>query len=265
MLGSVKTVNDWQWAAYGKHPTVRDYVSLGDHLPLVKTLSTWIDKGFEVIRARTGGAPRYCSWRFWAGGSGGDALTCGLLRDSRDGAGRPYPFLVLGSGSLNRWKDHWELLPFVCERAWNQMEQATVRTYESLRGLEDAIQQVAPPALQWSEYEKQREGLWELQDPSENRRFREARTAIEQQVGTVCNAPEFYVSLQPWPQFDPMAVVSCWHSLLKTQQAATPNVVFMGGSPTSVSLVIYKRPLTTDDFVRLWSEDASLPGTVESR
>lgn len=253
MLGSIKTVNDWQWAAYGKHPTVRDYVSLGDHLPLVKTLSTWIDKGFEVVRARTGGAPRYCSWRFWAGGAGGDALTCGLLRDSRDGAGRSYPFLILGSGSLNRWKDHWDLLPFACERLWNQMEQATVKMYDSLRTMESELQRIQPPSPMWLEYAKEKEALCGVQTASESQQFQEAVAAMEQQAQSLGNATELYVPLQQWPSVDPMAVVGCCHLLLKTQQPTPPNVVFMGGTPADVSLAIFKRPLTANDFVRLWS------------
>jgi type VI secretion system protein VasJ len=264
VLGSVTSFNDWQWAAYGKHPVARDFVSMGDHLPLAKTLSGWIDKGFEVVRAQKDHKPRFCSWRFWVGGGNGDVLACGLLRDSRDGAGRAYPFLTLGSGSLSRWKENWDLLPFACEPAWNYMEHATVKMYDSLRGLESEILRVPPPSPKWSEYAKEKEGLWQAQATPEGHRFQDAFLAIEHQVQSIGNASEIYVPLRPWSCFDPIAVVSCWHSLQKALQQVTPNVVFMGGTPDSVSLAIYRRPLTVDDFVRLWTEDTSPAGFAES-
>ena len=253
MLGSVSSSNDWQWAAYGKHPVARDYVSMGGHLPLVKTLSGWIDKGFELVRSQPDRQPRYCSWRFWVSGGSGDVLSCGLLRDSRDGAGRAYPLLILLNGSLGRWKEHWDLLPFACERAWSQMEQATVKNYDSLRGMEDELQRIQPPFPLWAEFAKDKEALCGIQTGSESERFREAVADMEQQVQSLGNATELYVPLQQWLSIDPMAVVGCWHSLLRAQQSTVPNVVFMGGTPTDVSLAVYKRPLTVSDFVRLWS------------
>jgi type VI secretion system ImpM family protein len=253
VLGSLSSSNDWQWAVYGKHPVARDYVSLGGHLPLVKTLSGWIDKGFELVRSQQGRQPRYCSWRFWVSGGSGDVLSCGLLRDSRDGAGRAYPLLILLNGSLGRWKEHWDLLPFACERVWNHMEQATVKMYDSLRSMEIELERVPPPSPMWAQYIGEKDALCGVQSASESERFREAVSAMEHQAQSLGNATELYLPLQQWPSIDPMAIVGCWHSLLKAQQPTVPNVVFMGGTPADVSLVIFKRPLTVNDFVRLWS------------
>lgn len=252
MLGLATSANDWQWAVYGKHPAAKDYVSLCEYLPLVKTFSNWIDKGYQLVRPQGNPAPRYCSWRFWAGGSRGDTLACGLLRDSRDGVGRPYPFLILGSGSLNQWNEHWDLLPFACEKAWGQMENASVRTYETLRNLEDEIQKISPPYPQWSEFVKQKESLWEAHDVPGNKGFQDVVATIAEQVRSMENATELFIPLTQWALFDPFALVSCWHSLLRVHQKETPNVVFMGGTPDNVCLAVFKRPLVPHDFVRLW-------------
>jgi hypothetical protein len=133
------------------------------------------------------------------------------------------------------------------------MEQATVRTYESLRSLEAELQRIQPPSPAWAEYVQAKNALCGVESAAENERFREALAGIEQQAQSLGNAAELYIPLQQWPSIDPMALVGCWHSLLKTLQAAVPNVVFMGGTPADVSLAVFKRPLTVNDFVRLWS------------
>jgi type VI secretion system protein VasJ len=253
VLGSVSSANDWQWAAYGKHPVAKDYVSLFESLPLVRTFSTWIDKGYQLLRPEDNPALRYRSWRFWAGGGRGDMLACGLLRDSRDGVGRPYPFLILGSGSLNHWNEHWDLLPFACEKAWGQMEKASVQTYDALRNLEDEIRWIRPPYPQWSEFSKEQEGLWEAYEASGSRGFPEIMATITEQVRSMESASDLYVSLHQWSAFDPFVLISCWHTLMKTHHKGMPNVVFMGGRPDSVCLAVFKRPLIPNDFARLWS------------
>jgi hypothetical protein len=133
------------------------------------------------------------------------------------------------------------------------MEQATVKNYDSLRGMEDELQRIQPPSPLWAEFAKDKEALCGIQTSPESERFREAVSAIEQQAQSLGNSTELYIPLQHWPSLDPMAIVGCWHSVLRAQQPIVPNVVFMGGTPTDVSLAVYKRPLTVSDFVRLWS------------
>jgi len=50
------------------------------------------------------------------------ALVCGVVRDSVDRLGRPYPLLVLGTGSLREWESHWDLLPYACLPVWQRIE-----------------------------------------------------------------------------------------------------------------------------------------------
>ncbi len=252
MLGSMNDASDWQWAAYGKHPVAKDYVSLCERLPLAKTFSNWLDKGFQLLPPEANAMPRYCSWRFWAGGARGNTLACGLLRDSRDGVGRSYPFMILGSGSLNRWYEHWDLLPFACEKAWGQMEKVSVKNYEHLRTLEDEIQRIPPPYPQWPEFVKQKESLWGGTGDLVNESSPDVVGSITEQVRSMGDASEFYIPLSQWSSADPYALVSCWHSLLKAHSKETPNVVFMGGTPDNVRLAVYRRPLVANDFVRLW-------------
>jgi hypothetical protein len=55
------------------------------------------------------------------------------------------------------------------------------------------------------------------------------------------------------PVGDEFSLVSAYHVSIKKPLKSLPNAVFMGGTPKGAYLAIYKRALTAEDFVRLWS------------
>ena len=77
-------------------------------------------------------------------------LACGLLRDSSDSLGRPYPLLIIGSGSLQGWEERWDLLPLACERSWEQMESIATGTFLDFEHLQEEVRRIEPPRPQWS-------------------------------------------------------------------------------------------------------------------
>lgn len=93
-------MNKWQWVICGKHPGLKDYFQLGPNLPMVAALADWIEKGYRGVAGARTLASNLLSWRFWAAGPDRNTLLCGILRDSSDSVGRPYPLLVAGSGPL---------------------------------------------------------------------------------------------------------------------------------------------------------------------
>ena len=123
-----------------------------------------------------------------------------------------------------------------------------------MRSLEDEIRRISPPYPQWSEFVKEKEGLWEAHEAPGSHGFPEIMATVTEQVRSLENATELYIPLKQWSLFDPFALISCWHSLLKAHHRETPNVVFMGGTPDGVCLAVFRRPLVPNDFVRLWSE-----------
>ena len=90
----------WRFAAFGKHPGAKDYIRLGSTTPMLEGIADWVDKGYAGIEGKKKGMADAASWRFWSKGFGPGALVCGVVRDSADRLGRPYPLLVFLSRGL---------------------------------------------------------------------------------------------------------------------------------------------------------------------
>ncbi|MRR35726.1 type VI secretion system-associated protein TagF, partial [bacterium] len=136
MLGLTLSLQQWSWCAYGKHPVAKDFIRLGRVFPLAASMAEWVEKGYSAAKGalKTERQPRF--WRFWARGSVNGELVCGFLRDSSDSIGREYPFLVLGSGPISSWEEHWDLLPCACEQTWNRIEYLCTRNSVELARME---------------------------------------------------------------------------------------------------------------------------------
>ncbi len=144
MLGSVKQKQGWAWGAAGKHPVARDYIAIGAQTPLLKAFADWMESGYSALQERPQQA---CSWRFWARGMKKQELVCGLLRDSNDSVGRPYPFLIFGTGPLDGWEETWELLPYVFEGIWSRMEYVGSKKSFDVSALESDLGMLPYPTL----------------------------------------------------------------------------------------------------------------------
>ncbi len=242
MLGSIESANAWQWAAWGKHPVARDYFWVGPKAPLVKAFSDWVEKGYQVLSSKGRPASNLCSWRFWARGSRKETLVCGVARDSSYSVGRPYPRLIMGTGALQGWGDQWDLLPFACEKTWNQMEYLSAKRFTEFEQFEDDVQIIKPPYSEWSEFRSVSRGLeeWDYK-------------GLENKVAGLSQEVDFCVPLDGGPSDDPRTLAGLWHALLKARINDAPNAVFMGGSSDGTYLAVFKRALVPNDFVRLWS------------
>ncbi len=236
----------WRWTAYGKHPVASDYFRSGNDFPLGRGFSDWVARGYEAVTSRKDLRPGLSSWRFWAKGAGKDGLLCGLVRDSRDSIGRPYPLLVMGTGTLKGWESEWDLLPFACERTWDQIEYVCSLVVADFKKLEEEVQGLRPPQSGWNELTSYREGFGEKLALDSGRAF-------ETQVAGISEKAEISLSLDGGPFEDPFMRLNFWHFLLKRHLKDIPNAVFMGGTLEGTYLALFRRPLTPPDFGRLWS------------
>lgn len=253
MLGSVTPPGYWRWAAHGKHRVAGDYFRLGDDLPLLLAFGNWVDQGYRILSAMPNAPAGYRSWRFWARGGAKGQLVSGLVRDSADRHGRPFPLLLVGTGPLSGWEEQWDLVPLACEGSWNQMERLCTRGYEAIRELEADIHKMRGPSPEWSVFQAQREEVEKSAGTSGGTTPLQ-RTDLEQKAMHLCRQPEIFIPLSERPTDDQFALVSVWHSLLRAEAEHVPNVVFMGGSQEAAFMVLLQRPLRPDDFVELWSQ-----------
>ncbi|MDH4206598.1 MAG: TagF domain-containing protein, partial [Desulfobacteraceae bacterium] len=149
MLGLGKLKNTWDWAACGKHPVARDYLRFGLTTSLLVAFESWFEKGYQIRSQRSIQSEN--SWRFWAKGLKKGNLVCGVGKDSSDSIGRQYPLLIMGDGFLEGWEEDWNLLHYVFEKTWDQMEDISSRRYDDLKDLENEVCNIENPAHYWLE------------------------------------------------------------------------------------------------------------------
>jgi len=253
MLGVLRAEQLWGWAAYGKHPAAKDFIRIGQDMPLLKGFSEWTENGYQKATTNSSIGKSLVSWRFWSKGARKGVLVCGLIKDSSDSLGRSYPLLIMGSGPLTNWEDRWDLLPFACEKTWSEMEYVSSRRFEDFERLKATIQALRPPQPQWADFEEKRNR--EAGNDGKSGDYLSVRDddKLERQISLVSDKTEIIIDLDQKPFPDQIAAVNCMQTLLKMHDKHAPHAMFVGGAVDRSFLALFKRPLSKDDFVKLWS------------
>jgi type VI secretion system protein VasJ len=244
MLGSLKKNRQWSWAAYGKHPSAKDYFCINHESPLVKIFADWVEKGYNELAAKKKSDNNPVAWRFWAGGQGKENLICGLVKDSSDSLGRHYPLLIIGTGQCKGWEAHWDLLPFACEKPWGELEYLSAQVFGDFNTMGVEIQSIRPPRTDWSEFDIKRKNIIDAEASLHD---------IESRAKDLSDKNEVIICLDLKNTGDQFLLISSWHALFKRFNRKIPNAVFMGGTFERSYVAFFNRPLMTVDFVRLWS------------
>ncbi len=241
--------NSWNWGACGKHPVGKDYFRVGPDDPFLQAFSDWIENGYRRLNPESVSDSVFNSWRFWAKGPKKGSLVCGVGRDSSDSIGRPYPFLIMGTGPLKGWENNWDLLPFAFEQTWDQIEYLSTGRFVDFRQMEDEIRSIKSPHSNWKDLRSQKRPPGDLSG-----RIQWDIGELDNKIGRFREQPEIFISFKGVQSDDHFDFVSLLHSLLKKNHAgAVPNSIFMGGVPDDTYLAVFMRPLAPTDFVRLWS------------
>lgn len=243
-----KPATKWQWDVVGKHPAARDFFAFGKKALMAEALSEWIQRGAEnLITVGKELLVQSCSWRFWARTPQAGMLACGVIRNSCDAVGRPFPLLVMGTGRLDNWEAHWELLPFACEGLWRQMEQLGSRKYASLEVFQEDVNMLRPPRGRWKEMELEKIAHAAKDASCLN---------VDFHLDLFKQERALFLPFQDTGQDDFFIIIDNVHSLLKMQVKTAPNSLFMGGLIEQPGLALFQRPLCGQDFQRMW-----MPGT----
>ncbi len=242
MLGINKTKYSWNWAVYGKHPVARDYFMLGADTPIFKAFSSWVENGYKHSDLQTGNT--ICSFRFWAKGHEKETLICGVVRDSSDSLGRPYPLLIIGMGRIKGLKRNWERVLPICDPIWYHIERLCTKNYADITYMEHALRDITLPKCDW----KALEARTQMPEKEE-----QAKVSLTQEWGGLDQEKEAFISLNSAPQEDQMEKAGRLHHMLKSFSKELPNAVFLGGIPEKSCMAVFMRPLQTNDFFKLWS------------
>lgn len=221
----MKSDAGWGWALAGKHPVVKDYIRIGQGSSLMDDFSRWVEGGYP--RVKPAATPH--SWRFFARGRRRGELSCGLIRDSRDGAGRPFPLLIMGWGVLAGWEEDWVHLPYSLDALWERIEFVCTRRVFDLEELKSEVLRLGGPSPV--------AGLWMPGGSA-------VRDGIPQHRGmAAARLPGTADHLDEIVEL-----------LLRMDKPGTaePEAVFMGGPPEPSYVAVFFRPLVADDFATLW-------------
>jgi type VI secretion system protein VasJ len=251
MLELKRPLEGWRWVACGKHPSARDYISIGTMFPLAASFSEWTEKGYRARTDRPSQLPGFCSWRFWAKGGTRNEIVCGVLRDSSDSIGRPYPLLIMGSGPLANWEDNWELAVRASEETWIQMESISSRTSIDIRNLEQLLFAMRPPLPQWDGLHSENAPV--LESERDLAMSSQGETSLSDQLSSLADDESGYILLDSAGSKDDFGVVCHFNKLLKKVIIFPPTSMFIGGTYEASFLFFFKRPLNTGDFDALWS------------
>ena len=230
-----------------------DYFQLGSSAPLVNAFAAWVENGYQKLVSKNRKRPAFCSWRFWAKGMQKGYIACGVGRDSSDCAGRPYPLMIMGTGTLAGWEENWDILPLVFAETWRQIEYITSRHFSDLTQLETDIGRVKLPSREWSAFAERRLKDGKHDNSAEENMMSQRRREIEKDAGALLATKELIVSIDADQGCDSLTMAWFWLCLLKSRIDIVPNAVFLGGIPEKAYLAIYNRSLNSGDFVRLWS------------
>lgn len=250
----MKTNLSWQWSIFGKHPIASDFFKLGEETPLFKLFSEWVEKGYQMYLQKEKSMRNPHSWRFWARGSQKEHLVCGVVRDSSDRVGRSFPLLILGAGVLYGWEDHWDLLPFACENAWNQIEYLSTYSGSDLKKLGEELRHIRVPHSEWGELARRGRDLTDHWMNSNHLNF--DLKEMEESVFRASDQNRVFLRLTSHSSIDQWSQVGFYHLIIKKKSNGIPNAIFMGGSGETLFLCLFKRPLQVIDFVQLWTISA---------
>lgn len=230
-----------------------DYFQIGDLAPLSQAFSAWIESGYQRLLAKNLVGRKFHSWRFWAKGIRKGHIACGVGRDSSDTAGRPYPLLIMGTGTLPGWEGNWDLLTSLFEEIWTQIEYLASRPLANLNELESQINRINRPIEDWSTLAAR--GL--RAQGSGHGHDQNGHTSPWGGIGRGAEAlltrSEFLVPIDSHHDGDASALVGIWNRALKSRTDIVPNAFFVGGIPEQTYLALFTRSLNSTDFERLWS------------
>jgi type VI secretion system ImpM family protein len=244
VLGLIKARSLWEWSAMGKHPVAMDYFQLGVSAPLVNAFGAWIENGYQKVVTPTRNGLALHSWRFWARGIQKGHIACGVARDSSDSTGRPYPLLIMGIGKLPGWEENWDLLSFLFEEIWSQIECLASRRFADLKQLESEISRIQVTAEDWAGCPDH---------VPEEKGYPHLSSDVQKAAEALLTRNECYVSINSKQGSDTALVARYWNCAVKSRTDIVPNAVFMGGTPEKSYLAIFTRSLTSSDFAQLWS------------
>jgi type VI secretion system ImpM family protein len=251
VFGLIKEKQAWRFAAFGKHPSAGDYISLGAPTPLLKGFSSWMEKGYGQIppelRSQQG-----LDWQFWARGPNAK-LICGLLTSSRDKHGRPYPLMIAGEGRVPESVKDWDLIPLACAVTWRHLARLHDEHLDTIKALKRRVARIKGPESPWAGFREQRDAVKNMEIsptlPGTHSDFMNKMNNVD----GLARKKRFFLGLDVGDPNDCLVPVTKFLILLKNRSKIGPGTAFLGGNGRRKRLYLLNDSLDMDDFMVLWN------------
>jgi type VI secretion system protein VasJ len=236
MLGIGRAKTGIEFSALGKHPAFDDFFNLNIGSPLAAALSSWVKNGAKLAGNQEAHKMVH-SFRFWMRGIQRDELVLGLIRDSSDRMGRPYPLLIMGKGIVENRDKRWQHIFCGYESVYRAFEELAAFRHEDFRAFETKLSRVGFVASS------------SRHDPDGSRLADVIPAWFRMNRG------------KEWMTLPIASLLAKADSIPRAgedrgmfrKKPEVPAAVFLGGVPENSVLTIYRRPLNTYDFSRLFN------------
>ena len=243
----------------GKHPAAPDFLKLGvvDKRgaadPLLASFSRWLDNGYSRYGGRSRDDGPYYSWRFFARGPH-DGFICGILKQSRDRVGRPYPLMILGSGMVSGWRRNWRYLPYACEHTWNEMEWIGRDEPYGLEAFRESLRRIEPPVDCWETVRKQHAVLNRKSTPGTHAYTPSPCLGVRLNAlfSPYLREDRFTLKIGGAIQDGAPYVLTHIFSFISDRTPDPPAAAFFNGPPDSLWLAYSHRQLSSAVFRQVW-------------
>ena len=254
MLGPIKKkVSKVVFFLEGKHPSFRDFICLGEKTALAQALSSWIEKGFSTFLEEHGKGLGNRSWRFWLRGQDINEIFWGILKDSSDSLGRPYPLVILLANRIPELGHNWELIPLIMDASWRRLELLASKNFYNYQELIKDISNITLHELT-SEKFNEVKNQWE----SYNSAFLD-KELVKDKIRKKIISHKKIVELSLLEIHDeksriPFQIATFFY-IFKFFCPEGPVACFIGGSPEDPKIIFFLEKISKDSFLRLWGLD----------
>nr|WP_319490564.1 type VI secretion system-associated protein TagF [uncultured Desulfobacter sp.] len=234
MLEIADTAYQFKISAFGKHPAFDDFFSIQVESPITRALVAWIEKAVGQHPPAHQKATS-CSYRFWTKGIKNYDLTLGLVRDSSDRMGRPYPLLITAGVAIKNWQKTWQDIFSIFEPVFRTFEASAAGRHDDFKSFETElrninVQRVNAPGKTVDKLPHSILAFYK-QDGKENRLSLPVSKLLAAFENTGVK-PDTWGFFKKYPPI--------------------PGAVFLGGVPDMPMIHMFNRPLRAQDFNRLF-------------
>ncbi len=229
----------WTRSFWGKHPAFRDYIRINADERMFYTFVQWTDHWWQ----KGGGFD--CSVngdsysRFWLVAPNSGSMSCGLIAESKDAAGRHAPVLCTIKGSLPKnARRNWEKLDHCCLAAWDAMRDIMHRSFTSFSEFKTAFSGISPPDFEAQPHPAENS----LTDPIREK----ARKRLTDDKALFIREKMLCFPVDPH-----CSTSSDWHLWMQAVKdiiSVMPASAFFRNADGRKKLYLYYRPLVKADF-----------------